>query len=453
MRRLILYILLLLLCSGAAIGKGGAPAEDKFHKTEEPLWANVRNYGAVGDAVYHHHLGEPEDEWSYRAGHYSRLVTAEVYTPYFGKAALDTTYTVVADGQTLGKRQVSVSHVRPGTSHYSPTAGDVVVAYTAVDLSESVPATDDSAAFDAAIAAGEGRLFLPAGDYMISQLTAARIRDIAGPGKIWLKEWKGGSTYYLASGSSGVLNYQNYGWIDEAHFHDEIWRSMHWITCLPEVYGWQDSDEFSGNISPRSEFRFDKTREHLNIWLTIQPAVGEEDFPDQITVCIADMSVSYSAKNSTEWHAAVLGFDDGGLYRMSWDGSNDELSGSAVKDCGDWVEVTLKKEDLFRLEPDGKTKRWGLHCWAENSGSLSGKEVEYVFCTARVWIKEEEAEGSTMCDIGSDMRTAWENRNVREGYVMEACDGATQLLTRAPRRFYAYTVPDGQFDQYAPFPS
>ncbi len=453
MRRLILYILLLLLCSGAAMGQNGAPVGDKLQGAEEPLWANVQNYGAVGNAAYHHHMGEPEDEWSYRAGHYSKLVTADFYTPYFGEAAPNATYMIVPDSQTPGERQICVSQVRPGAKRYTPAVGDVVVAYEGVDLNASVPAADDSAAFEAAIAAGKGRLYLPEGDYMISQLTAAKIKDIAGPGKIWLKEWKGGTTYYLASGSAGVLNYQNYGWIDEAHFHDEIWRSMHWITCLPAVHGWQDSAEFSGNISPRSEFRFDKTREHLNVWLTAQPAVEEKDFPDQVTVCIADMSVSYSVKHDTEWRSAALGFEDGGLYRMSWDGANDELSESSVKDCGGWVEVTLKKEDLFRPISSEKTRKWGLHCWTKNSDSLSGRQVEYVFCTARAWIKEEVAEGSVMCNIGSDMRTAWENRDVREGYVMEACDGATQLLTREPRRFYAYTVPDSQFDQYAPFPS
>ena len=117
------------------------------------------------------------------------------------------------------------------------------------------------------------------------------------------------------------------------------------------------------------------------------------------------------------------------------------------------MEITLRREDLFRRAGSGEKEAWALHCWSLDNRSLGGKRVEYVCGTARVWIKEEGAEGSLMCDIGCDMRTAWEDRHVAGGYIREACDSGTQLLTRTPRQFWSYTVPDSLFDRYAPFPS
>lgn len=420
----------------------------------EDLGADVRDFGAVGDAVYHHHFGQAQDEWAYRVGHYSSLEETTLYARYFGEEGANPTYTVVSDGDTPGAGEVCLSEVtRFRQKGCDPAVGDAVVAFRGADPERSVPATDDSGAFEAAIAVGEGRLYLPEGDYMVSQVTAAKIEDLAGPGRVWLKEWNGGTTYSLASGGGDLLPYEAYGWIDAEHFHDEIWRSMHWITCLPLAYGWQDSGEFTGNISPRAEYPFDENREHLNIWLTVRPAVEEERFPDRVTVCIGDMAVYYTVQGSREWHQAASGFSGGGLYHPSWSGENEELSESDWTDCGDWVEITLTREELFRTDPSGEAAEWMLHCWSANSEELGGEQVEYIYVTAQVWIKEAAAAGCMMCDIGSDMRTAWDGRDVKEGYIVEACDGGTWFVPEEPRAFYGYTVPDEKYDRYMPYPS
>lgn len=423
-----------------------------FRDTEAAFYANVRDYGAVGDAMYHHPLGEPADEWLYWAGHFSRIATARYHIPCFGEDN-DMAFQVIADSAPPAGRQIRLSEVNPGQTSYTPSVGDIVVEYTGADMSASVLATDDSAAFETAIRAGEGFLYLPEGDYLISQLTAVKIKDLKGPGKVWLKEWMGGSVYYLAAGISDVLLYKNYGWIDEKHFHDDIWRDMHWVTCLPQVRGWTSSMEFTGNISPRMEFDFHSTRDNLNVWLTVQPAVEEEAFPDSVTVCIMDMSANYTEKGSRKWSRAAGGGTGGGFFRLSWDGTSENISEPAWKDCGSWVEITLQKEDLFRQNENGEMELWGLHCWSTDSESLDGRAVEFVCNTARVWLKEEGMDGCLMCDIGGDMRTSWENRGVKEGFILEACDSAVQYLTSHPRRFYAYTVPDEEYEHYWPFPS
>ncbi len=446
MKRWMLALLLLLWACGAA----SAAARPE---TAESGWVNVRDYGAAGDAAYHHHLGEMRDTWNYWVGHYASLVTATRHVPCAGEGENAGAYEVIPDGQTPRGRQICLSDVRPGQRDYTPAVGDRVMAYTAADPAASSPASDDTAAFAAAIDAGDGRLYLPEGDYQVSQLTAARIQDIRGPGRIWLKEWLGGSLYYLAAGGSQPLVYQNYGWIDETRFHSALWRSMHWVTCLQEVRGWTESGDFSGNISPRMEFAFDKDRDKLNVWLTVQPAVAEEDFPEAVTVCISKLSASYTLKGSKIWRRASGEGVEGGLFDLNWDGTSQELPAEAWKDCGSRVEITLRREDLFRRAGSGEKEAWALHCWSLDNKSLGGKRVEYVCGTARVWIKEEGAEGSLMCDIGCDMRTAWEDRHVAGGYIREACDSGTQLLTRPPRQFWAYTVPDSLFDRYAPFPS
>lgn len=413
--------------------------------------ANVRTFGAVGDAVYHHHFGLAEDEWAYRAGHYSSLEEDTFYAYYFGAEGASPTYTVISDEDTPGQREVCISDVtKVKQKAYDPKVGDTVVAFRGADPERSVPATDDSAAFEKAIAAADGKLYLPEGDYMVSQLTAAKIEDISGPGRIWLKEWNGGTTYSLASGEGDLLPYEAYGWIDSEHFHDEVWRSMHWITCLPLAHGWLNSSDFTGNISPRSEFPFDRNREFLNVWLTVKPAVEKEKFPDSVTVCIGDMSVYYTTEGSRKWHQAASGFSSGGLYHPSWSGESDALLDSSWVDCGDWVEITLSKEDLFRTDPSGKTAEWMLHCWSDDSKELGGKHVEYVFARAQVWVKEYA--DCVMCDIGSDMHTAWDNQNVKEGYTTEACNGGAWFVSEQPRAFYAYTVPAEKYEQYMPYP-
>lgn len=444
-----------ILCAAAALllcgcGRGEVRAAQPARlAAEESGWADVRDYGAAGNAACHHHLGTLRDEWNYWAGHYAKLVTATRHVPSRGEGA----YTVIADGQSPQGRQIRLSDVRPGQASYAPAVGDRVAAYTAADPDASVPAADDTAAFEAAIAAGNGRLYLPEGDYQVSQLTAAKIQDVKGPGRIWLKEWLGGSIYYLAEGASQALIYQNYGWIDETRFHSGAWRDMHWVTCLHQVRGWTESEAFSGNISPRMEFAFDRDRDKLNVWLTVQPAVAEEEFPESVTVCISKLSANYTVKGGRSWRRASGEGVGGGLFDLDWDETSQELPEEAWKDCGNRVEITLRREDLFRRSDSGEPDIWALHCWSLNNKSLGGRQAEYVCNTARVWIKEEAAAGSLMCDVGGDMRTAWEDRHAAGGYIKEACDSATQLLTSAPRRFYAYTVPDGLFDQYAPFPS
>lgn len=422
-------------------------------QNEASQWVNVREYGAVGDAVYHCFLGERLGDGSFMVGHYSGLATKEYHIPYLGTADVPWTKRVVSDSAAQNGSGLGLSSVNPGRTSYIPAPGDVVVEYMAADVSRSVPATDDSAAFEAALLEGGGWLYLPEGDYMISQITAAKIRKIQGPGKIWLKEWRGGETYYLEYGISSMQNYENYGWIDASHFEDSAWRDMHWITCLPQVYGWKSSEDFSGNFSPKMEFEFTDTRNELNVWLTIQPVVPKERFPDSVTVCISNLSANYTVKGSKQWiRASDESGVGGGMFDLRWNGIKDEIPSSSWKNCGDWIEVTLKKEDLFRRSDDGIMRRWCLHCWNLQSKSIGGEKVEFVCNTASVWVKEKSAEGYVMCDIGGDMRAAWENRNTREGYILEACDSGTQLLTHIPRKFYAYTVPDNLFEEYKPFP-
>ena len=449
MKRIVCCLLLLLFCCGEA---GQCRAAD-FQAPEAASWANVRDYGAVGDAKYHHPLGERSGEWLCMAGHFSQMTMVKHCIPYVGREKTSSIYQIVPNNYSPSVRQIRLSDVKSGQANYTPSVGHTVAVYTAPDLTLSVPATDDSAAFEQAIAAGDGRLYLPEGDYMISQLTAAKIKNITGPGTLWLKEWTGGNLYYLAAGiSPEPLIFKNYGWINAARFHNDIWKDMHWTTCLPQVRGWQDSGSFSGNISPRMEFSFDKNRDNLNVWITVQPAVAEKDFPDSVTVCISNVSANYTLKGRRSWNRASGSGIGGSLFHLSWDGNGVEIDRSAWRNCGDRVEITLKREDLFRHGEDGKAGTWALHCWSLDNRNLSGKSVEYVCNTAQVWVKEEKDAGYLMCDIGCDMRTTWEKRNVKEGYIMEACDCGTQLLTASPRRFYAYTVPDSAFNLYSPFP-
>lgn len=451
MKKRILYgFMMFLLCGFTfASQKNAMAATEK----EVSQWANVREYGAVGDAAYHCFLGEQLGDGSFMVGHYSTLVTKKYHVPYQGTEQVSWIYRVISNTDAKKGAVRRLAEINPGRESYTPALGDVVVEYTAADLSRSVSATDDTAAFEAAIAAGNGCLTLPEGDYMISQLTAAKIRNLQGTGRIWLKEWKGGGTYYLEYGISPMQSYRNYGWIDANRFHDSAWRDMHWITCLPQVYGWKSSEEFSGNFSPKMEFEFTETRDELNVWLTIQPTVPAEKFPDSVTVCISNLSANYTVEGNMQWKCASdEGGVSGGMFDLRWNGSQKDILPSAWKDCGDWVEITLRKEDFFRRSDDGILRKWGLHCWNTNSKSIGGEKVEYVCNTASVWVKDKKSEGCVMCDIGGDMRTAWENHNVREGYIMEACDSGTQLLTQTPRKFYAYTVPDGLFEQYKPLP-
>lgn len=423
---------------------------------DESCYVNVKDHGAVGDAAYHHFFGVRKDSYTYWVGHFSRLVSTTFCEPYKGSSgsAEVPTYKIVPNTAAGSSSQIRLADVNP-VSGYKPAVGDVVVQYEAADEKKSVYATDDSKAFEAALAAGDGLIYLPEGDYMISQLTAMKIQDITGPGRIWLKEWKGGTLWYLLSGTSDFATFQNYGWIDAEHFHDEIWRAMHWTTCLPEVHGWTSSEQFSGNFSPRMEYDFDDTRDTANIWLTVTPAVPKEQFPDTITICIGkDAGSRYSLHGESEWNPASYTGLGGGMYHSSWNGDNVELPSSAFKEQKDWVEITLSKKDFF---PDSanNSKHWLLHCWSAKDISIGSKDVEFVSSYARVWVKDSKMDDYVMCDIGIDMRPSWDNRWNSEGkftteyYIHEACNGTTQLLTSTPQEFYAYTITDDRVDSFS----
>ena len=107
MKRWMLALLLLLWACGAA----SAAARPE---TAESGWVNVRDYGAAGDAAYHHHLGELRDTWNYWVGHYASLVTATRHVPCAGEGENAGAYEVIPDGQTPRGRQIRLSDVRPG---------------------------------------------------------------------------------------------------------------------------------------------------------------------------------------------------------------------------------------------------------------------------------------------------------------------------------------------------
>lgn len=471
-----LFILLLTLCSclkveeavpgsqgsgslfeeSAVLSEGNSPPDGS--DIDHSHYANVREFGAAGDASYHHPMGVRGGEtdrsqyvgW-YWAGHFSRLVTAEYCEKYRGRAGegFSDVYKVVPDSSECAENQIRLSEVNPGP-FYEPAVGDVVVRYEAADEEKSVYATDDSDSFERAIAAGGGRLYIPEGDYLVSQLTAAKIKEIAGPGRIWLKEWRGGILWYLILGQSDLVEYQNYGWIDQAHFHDPVWRAMHWITDLPEANGWKSSADFQNNTdSPCMEYRFDDTRENINVWLTIAPAAPKEDFPDEITLCISkDMAAYYTLGGSTEWKRATSGGVEGGMYHSSWNGKSRGLGETAWVDCGRWVEVAIPKEAFFSPLEGSDSEIWYFHCWSAENASLTGQPVEFTKSCATVWVKDAAMSRYLTCAIGGDMRSPYWDRPTTEYYIHEAYYGASLYLTGEPRTFYAYNVSDARFDDY-----
>lgn len=115
MKRWMLALLLLLW----ACGEASAAARPE---TAESGWVNVRDYGAAGDAAYHHHLGELRDTWNYWVGHYASLVTATRHVPCAGEGENAGAYEVIPDGQTPRGRQICLSDVRPGQRDYIPAA-------------------------------------------------------------------------------------------------------------------------------------------------------------------------------------------------------------------------------------------------------------------------------------------------------------------------------------------
>lgn len=423
-------------------------------------YANVRDFGAQGDARYHYPLGKRGGEtdpsqytgWFW-TGHFVRLVVADYYEKYKGADSGEyvDVYQVIPDSAVPSEKQVRLSEINPGPN-YQPEAGDLVVRYTAADEKKSVYATDDSAAFEEALKQGNGCLYLPEGDYMISQLTAAKIQDISGPGRIWLKEWWGGVLWYLIYGWSELLEYQGYGWIDAEHFHNETWRSMHWVTVKPEVNGYRSSADFTEDKdSPCIEYLFDETRDNVNVWLTIAPVVPEEQFPEEITICVgSDLAAYYSLKGETEWRRATSGGVEGALYHSSWSGSGRGLPEENWVDKGEWTEITVPKESFFSPVEGVETNIWYLHCWSAENSSLLGQSVEFTKSCARVWVKDPSMDHFLICAVGGDMRSPYWKRPTNEYYIHEAYRGGDRYLTSQPQSFCAYNVKDECFDQYFP---
>lgn len=424
------------------------------------FYANVKDFGAAGNAKEHHPLGvrggagdrTRYSGW-YWAGHFSHLVTATYYEKFQGDraACLVDIYQVVDDSVVPSGNQICLSAVNPGP-FYEPEAGDWVVCYEAADEERSVLAFDDTAAFEQALAAGNGFLYLPEGDYLISQLTAAKIQELAGPGRIWLKEWRGGVLWYRILGQSELLAYSNYGWIDASRFHDEAWRAMHWITDLPEAGGWTSSADFRNNTdSPCMEYRFDSTRENVNVWLTVAPAVSREAFPETITLCIAkDLAAFYTLDGETEWRRATAGGIEGGMYHSSWNGKNRGLPKNSWVDCGDWIEVTVSRDFFFAPLEGSDSDVWYFHCWSAENKTLSGLPVAFTKSSATVWVKDPSMNRYVTCAVGGDMRSPYRYRENTEYYIHEAYYGASLYLLSEPRKFYAYNVSDECFDAYFP---
>lgn len=413
---LLLYLGVLFLCMCPLKGAEGDSAQ-AAEKRERRI--NVRSCGAVGDARYHYPLGirggmteNGKKDNEYWAGHFSRLVT--------------TVYREPGQGDEEG-----------------------IVRYKAADEEKSVFATDDSEAFEKAIRLGGGNLFLPEGDYMISQITAAKIRDITGPGKIWLKEWKGGDLWYLQTGTSDLCAYSGYGWIDAAHFHDPVWRSMHWTGCLADVHGWERSEEFCGNFSPRVEYAFDESRDNINLWLTITPAVSREEFPESVTICIGtDASAFYTLEGETRWKKACEGGIEGTMFHSAWNGEMADMDALIWEDCGEWMEVTVLREDFFPDSGKAGGAPWLLHCWSVKNKSLTDRPVEFTMGYARVWLKDKRNDNCVMCDIGGDMRPPYGVDGTNEFMIHEAYNSVTDYLTKTPKEFYAYNVTDEKYDEY-----
>ena len=438
---ILLGTLLLFLCIG-------------LHRTAvQNKERNVVSYGAVGDAAYHAQLGYKSDQvssWEYQVGHYSRPpVMHTVYAKRLqmqpGDFSEADTKLVIEDSEEQDGKTIRISDITPETG-YVPAVGDYVVSYEAADPEQCVPATDDSAAFEAAMEANDGRLYLPEGDYMISAVTASKIEGLSGPGRIWIKEWRGGTTYYLASGTSKLLEYSGYGRIDAEHWADENWRDMFWIGDYLSIYEWQKEEDIKQVFSSFAEYPFDASRNNINVWMTITPTVSREDFPDELTLCVSKESTSYyTVTGSRKWLPAAEGDQlNGAFYSRSWDGTNVE-PGDRIQDMGDHLEIRVTAEDFFRETEDFPD--YALHIWNENLKDLTGESVEYTCSEAIAWVKEEAGENLLMIDIGGDMRgDDWEGPD--EDYIHEAYTTVPHYLTTEKQAHKAYSVPAEDYEMY-----
>ncbi len=427
---------------------------------------NVKSRGAVGEAQYHHRFGIRKDvdaskEFSGRfwVGHFSSLAVMEYHELYQGDPSSESVrlYQVVDDTATIVGDQIRMRDVHPGPL-YVPAVGDVVVQYEAADPDLSVYATDDSAAFEDAINASGGYLFLPAGDYAIGALTARKIRGISGPGRIWINEWNGGELFYLVTGLSDLLYYAGYGWIDEKHFHDEAWKAMHWVSDVVQANGWNGTGDFTGTFSPHAAeaYRFDADRESINVWFVVQPAVPEAAFPDEITVCVSkEISSFISLAGNPKWQRASTSDVAASMFNEVWVGDeNTALPESAWKDCGDSVEITVPKAMFFYHstdENDGEAvTEFVLHGWCITPTPIDFAEtpVEFSFGYGKVWLKDAAHDNLLLFGTGGDMRAHWEPGLTHEYDIHEAYNSRLVYLTTTPREMVSYNVSDELFDVY-----
>ncbi len=439
---------------------------------------NVKSYGAVGDAIHHEMLGYfMEKSWGeYLVGHYKILVTKVQHAPYIrdqfypelGESQYVTPLTVVENSAAPGKNEIRLSDVKPYPmytgkqgqfTHGAPAVGDKVVEFTVADNELSTPATDDSLAFLKTIAACDGVLYLPEGDYVVSQQVAEGIKALYGVGRVWIREWQGGVLYYLMSGTSKRLRNLNFGWADPVNFQSPAWRSMHWVEAAKSKRLEEEiSSPTEGRISPICQYAVDSRRKAINTWFWISPTVEEEDFPDEVTVCFSkNTSAGYTYSGDYSWHRSSPGGLEHGYFLYS-DYTGEETlpvdTSQYYADLGDWVEIRLPKTLMFYRENGGAVTKTNLHAWTPQAPSeldwqenLPGCNVGY----GKVWIKNPEHSGLLECTMGQDMRTSWsdyQQSGSYDDYCHEAFITEPRLLSGAPLEIYGYYVPEDLFSSY-----
>lgn len=457
---------------------------------------SVVAHGAIGDANYHHKFGIKKDETEedhgrYWVGHYSKLVTMYKHEPYTGNQVpkFVTTYAVVSDNTpNPNNRQIRLSDIHPGYKSYVPKVGDTVVQYEAVNNDESIMATDDTEAFERAINAGDGYIFCPSGNYMVRTTTARKIKQLSGDGVIYLYEWLGGHTWYLANDKSNALYYAYYGYIDSRKFNNSLWRSMHWISDITNRFN--KEEDFIGRFCPTrtSNYVITNNSNSLNTWFTVTPMIDEHDMPDDITVCISkELGSFYSTMYYPKWVRASETGINGSMFSTLWGSDDINIPSVNFVDCGDYVEVSIKKSDFFYKNyqlcgedkedkliigvdislddvkkqyigdssglKDGMmvylaTSNFVLHCWCDyiNLRKIDRTRAQYMFGYNKIWVKEKAHNYTVACDIGGDIRADWDPNLSHEEYIHEAYGSRYVTLTTKPTEIIAYYVDDIYFD-------
>lgn len=443
------------------------------------LAGNVKAYGAVGDGNFHEKLAYfVENSWGeYLVGHYSRLELKVQHAPYLKDEfypdlpedfGFSSPLTVVADDAEAGEGEIRLSQVRPYPmyegkagqfTHGAPAVGDRVVEFYVADNERSVPAHDDSEAFERAIAACDGVLYLPEGNFVVSQVTAAKIRSLYGAGRVWIREWQGGVLYYYMSGTSERLRNYNYGFADPEVFTSVAWRSMHWIEA-PQVRSLSEAIQSpSGErISPVSQYAIDPTREAVNVWFWIEPTVEEDEFPDEVTVCFSkDTAAYYTLSGDYTWHRSSMGGIEFGYYLYSDYTGEEKLDvdySQYTTDCGDWVEVKMPKELTFYHKSGENVAKTALHAWTPEPPKtldFSENAPECQMGYSKVWLKNPKHNALVSCTMGQDMRSSWkryETIGSFDDYCHESFTTEAKRLYSAPTEFYGYCVPEELFSSY-----